>query len=178
MKLHVGFLNSKMEHSMKDSSTQEFHGLFTERFQAVSKFGKWIQYTCKLGHSGSYVILHLWLLIHWVNFPNLETAWELQVNKECKHLCTAVIHAVEMTSTIIMLFLVFVYCFHALKSFSHWKSDIHYSTWGISLAVIPSIIHAWNLQPTLMVLLHLVCIITTLRLFFSRFCLESTLWTR
>ena len=29
-----------------------------------------------------------------LSFPNLETAWELQVNKECKCLCTAVVREV------------------------------------------------------------------------------------
>ena len=29
-----------------------------------------------------------------LSFPNLETAWELQVNKECKRLCTAVVREV------------------------------------------------------------------------------------
>ena len=96
LSLHLESRFKPVDHSKKDSSAQEFHGLFTESFQPVSKFGKWTQ-CASLDTQEVNVILHLWLLVHWVHFPNLETAWKLQVNKECKRLCTAVIHAVDVS---------------------------------------------------------------------------------
>ena len=53
---------SSVMHNMKDSSALEFHGLFTENFQAVSKFGKSTQ-CLSLDTQEVNVILHLWLLV-------------------------------------------------------------------------------------------------------------------
>ena len=39
-KLKIDIDDSAPIHSKKDLSAQEFHGLFTESFQPVSKFGK------------------------------------------------------------------------------------------------------------------------------------------
>ena len=82
--LHIK--KNNYQHSKKDSSAQEFHGLFTESFgNQFPSLGNehseqaWILKKLML----SYIIL--WFLVHWVHFPSLETAWKLYkwTCKEC-----------------------------------------------------------------------------------------------
>ena len=91
-------------HCMNDCIAQALHSLFTYSFQAVSKFGKWTQYA-SLDTQEVNVILHLWLLVHWVHFPNLETGWKLWVNKPWNS------------------------C--ALKSFLLWHNSLFWPLWAI-----------------------------------------------
>ena len=91
---HQAGLNMRANLHKKDSSAQEFHGLFTESFQAVGNELSVLAWTLRKLML-SYICGCLYTEFISQTWKLSQSAWELRVNKECKRLCTTFARAVN-----------------------------------------------------------------------------------